>query len=153
MGSIQIFETRLANLVFACRRDFAGGYRLDVGAFSDVPLSVANARRLAGTAARIRGRAQSAVNRDGDMRPGPLYRKEMPTADGAVCRVEIGITDAGDAVYIEIGDARVRLDETEAQDLLYALERLGDDVSSLDRFGGGAQQFILDRRPRYLWPY
>lgn len=129
MGSVQIFALRLANLVFVCRRNFIGAYALDIGAFRDVPLSVDGARRLADTAARIRSRARVAVAKRGDMEPGALYRRELPTANGALCRLEIGITDPGDAVYVEIGEARVRLDEHEAQDLAFALEHLRHDVA------------------------
>jgi hypothetical protein len=128
MGSVQIFELRLANLTFACRRDFASGYLLNVGAFNDVPLSVVGARRLAATAMRIRSRARVAVDRDGDMKPCALYRRKL---DGTGCQFEIGITDTGDAVYVEIDDAPVRLDEEQAQYLLFALERLHDDVAAI----------------------
>jgi hypothetical protein len=131
MGSVQIFALRLAHLTFVCRRVFTGGYQIDAGAFGNVPLSIESARKLADTAARIRSRARVAVAKRGDMEPGALYRRELPTANGVLCRMEIGITDSGDAVYFEVGDARVRLDEQEAQDLVHVLARLRDDVAAI----------------------
>jgi len=47
--------------------------------------------------------------------------------------VELGISDAGDSVYLEIGAARMALTDVQAQTLLLLLDRLGEDVAVIHR--------------------
>jgi hypothetical protein len=137
MGSIEVFRLELAALTLTCRRDFAGSYVLESDKFrSSMTIDAASA--LASAGERLRVRAQVAVATGNEMKPGAVFRRELPTA-----RIEVGVTDAGDTVYVQVNDVRVQLDETQAEQLQFALGRLRDDVDAVYQVSAVPQQMNL----------
>jgi hypothetical protein len=132
MGSISIFDLQFSGVKFACSRDLLSGYRLEAGDFV-VSMTPDAAAALAEGGARIRTKANVASHFRREMKPGRTFARDMLAVDGRVARIEIGVTDGGDAVYLEIADARMTLTDQQASLLLAVLDRLGRDVSALYR--------------------
>jgi hypothetical protein len=139
MGSVQIFTVALGPLTLACSRDFAGAYVLETGA-SRCAVSLDTASALASAGQCIRDRARIAVVTDKELKPGAVFQM-----DSNGLRVELGITDAGDGVYIEANSIRVTLDDVQSQDLLHGLGRLRADVDAVWATSAQPVQFNLTR--------
>jgi hypothetical protein len=110
MGTISIFALEFSGTRFACSRDFSGIYHLKAG---DYTLSMVPdvAVVLADGGARIRLRAQVAAHYGWELKAGATFRRDMLAAvDGRTVHIEIGVADAGDGVYVEIGTARMMTD-------------------------------------------
>jgi hypothetical protein len=132
MGHIQIFALEFSGTRFACSRDFTGAYRLEAGDFV-VTLTPDGAGALAEGGGRIRLRAQVASRFGREMKAGPTYPRDSLSIDGRTVHVEFGVVDSGDAVFLEIGTARMTLTDQQAQLLLAELDQLGRDVSAVYR--------------------
>jgi hypothetical protein len=51
---------------------------------------------------RLQQRAMAAVAEGKDaMKPGPVFRRQLPKTDGTAALIGIGVVDTGDAVYFE----------------------------------------------------
>jgi hypothetical protein len=131
MGSVSIFSLEFSGTVFACSRDFTGGYRLQVGDYV-VMMMPGEAATLARGGAHIRIRAQIASRFDREMKAGATYRRDVLAVDGRAARLEIGVSDGGDVVFGS-GGSRMTLTDTQAQLLLAVLDTLAADVSTIYR--------------------
>jgi hypothetical protein len=138
MGTISIFSLDFSGTRFACRRNFTGGYTLQAGD-NILPMEPNVAEALAGGGARIRLRAQVAAHYGREMKAGATFRRDMLAVDGRVAHIEIGVSDVGDSVFLEIGTARMTLADQQAQLLLAVLDQLGRDVSALYRATAGPE--------------
>jgi hypothetical protein len=132
MGSISLFQLEFSGTRFACSRDFTGGYHLEAGDFV-VSMTLDAAAALAQGGAHIRLRAQVAAKLRREMKSGATYRRDLLAIDGRTARIEIGVTDGGDGVFLEVGAGRMTLTDAQAQLLLAVLDQLGEDVSTLYR--------------------
>jgi hypothetical protein len=132
MGTISIFSLDFSGTRFACSRSFVGGYGLRAGDHT-LSLTPAGADALAQGGRLIRMRAQIAARSGKEMRSGATFRRDMRSVDGRVVGIEIGISDQGDSVYIEIAGTRLTLADQQAQLLLAVLDRLGEDVTTIQR--------------------
>jgi hypothetical protein len=132
MGTISIFALDFSGTKLACSRDFIGGYILQAGDFV-VSMTPDAAAALAEGGARIRTKANVASHFRREMKPGRTFARDMLAVDGRVARIEIGVTDGGDGVFVEIGTARVTLTDVQSQLLLAMLDRLRDDVNAIRR--------------------
>jgi hypothetical protein len=132
MGSISIFALEFSGTRFACSRDFTGGYALRAGEHV-LPMTPDVAAALAAGGARIRTKANVASHFRREMKAGATYRRDLLAVDGRPVHLELGVSDAGDSVYLEIGAARMALTDQQAQLLLFVLDALGADVNALHR--------------------
>jgi len=138
MGTISIFQLDFSGTRFACSRSFSGGYSLEAGGFV-LSLTPTVADALAQGGRSIRWRAQAAARSGREMKPGATFRRDLLAVDGRRMHLEVGISDAGDSVYIEIGAARMTLTDQQAATLLALLDRLAEDVNSIQQAGGSAR--------------
>jgi hypothetical protein len=132
MGSVSIFQLDFSGTKFAAARDFTGGYTLRAGEFT-VPMTPTVADALAQGGRFIRWRAQAAARSGRELKAGATFRRDMLSVDGRTAHLELGVSDAGDSVYLEIGAARMALTDVQAQTLLLLLDRLAEDVASVGR--------------------
>jgi hypothetical protein len=132
MGSVSIFALEFSGTRFACSRRFDGAYHLLAGDFV-VSMTPDAAAALAQGGARIRTKANVASHFRREMKSGATYRRDLLAIDGRAAHIELGVTDGGDAVYLEIADARMTLTAQQAQLLLAVLDQLGADVTTLYR--------------------
>jgi hypothetical protein len=102
MGSISIFDLQFSGVKFAVSRDLLSGYRLEAGDFV-VSMTPDAAAALAEGGARVRLKAQIAAHFRREMKSGATFRRDMLAVDGRTVRIEIGVSDAGDSVYLEVG--------------------------------------------------
>jgi len=138
MGTISIFQLDFSGTRFACSRSFVGGYTLLAGDHT-MSLTPAVADALAQGGRFIRWRAQAAARSGREMKAGATFRRDLLSVDGRTVHVELGVSDAGDSVYLEIGAARMALTDVQAQTLLLLLDRLAADIASIQQAGGAAQ--------------
>jgi hypothetical protein len=138
MGSIQIFSLDFSGTKFAVSRNFTGGYTLQAGDYT-VSLSPENALALAQGGATIRTKAKVAAYFRREMKAGVTYRRDLLAIDGRVARIGIGVSDAGDSIFLEVVAARMVLTDQQAQVLLFSLDRLGDDVNAISRAAEGPE--------------
>ena len=131
MTTISIFSVRLGRLLLVCQRDTTAGYVLIADGVRST-LTVDAASALAGRGWVIQRRARKAV--DGRMKPGVLFGLQLPET-----RVTIGVADSGYDVYAEVGEERVHLGEDELSALMFALDRLRSDVSTVQQAVVGQQ--------------
>jgi hypothetical protein len=153
MGSIQIFALEFSGTRFACSRDFAGSYRLQAGDYT-VTMAPDGAGALAEGGASIRTKAKVAAHFGREMKAGATFRRDLLAVDGRTVRIELGVSDSGDGLYIEIGTARITLIDQQAQLLLAVLDQLGADVSALYRATAGPEDTNVARGLRgfsYPW--
>ena len=136
MGTISIFALDFSGTRFAVSRSFVGGYILQAGDHT-VPMTPDVAGALAGGGKRIRDRAKIAAYYKREMQSGATFRRDLRAVDGRVVHVEIGIGDAGDSVYLEIGTARVTLTDQQAALLLAVLDQLAADVDTVASAAAG----------------
>jgi hypothetical protein len=142
MGTISIFNLDFSGTPFACSRDFTGAYRLQVGDFV-VALTPDAADALAQGGARIRLKARIASRFAREMRAGAAYKRDLRAVDGRTVHVEIGVSDSGDSIFLEIGTTRMTLTDVQAQLLLAVLDQLAAWLSLAGR--------RLDRRTSPLF--
>jgi hypothetical protein len=139
--------------LFACARSFDGAYRLQAGDFT-VSMGPDGARALAEGGASIRTRAEVAKHFDRELKPGATFRRDLLAIDGRVAHIEIGVVDAGDGLYIEIGTGRMALTDQQATLLLAVLDQLGRDVSAVYRAPAGPLDLTVVQGLRgWLWPW
>jgi hypothetical protein len=131
MGTISIFSLEFSGTPFAVSRNFSGGYTLRAGDYT-VTLTPDGASAFAQGGARIRLRAKVAAHYGRELKPGATFRRDLQAVDGRVAHVEFGVTDAGD-VYLEVGSGRMALAGEQSQHLLFALDRLAADTTSVYR--------------------
>jgi hypothetical protein len=151
MGTISIFSLEFSGLRFACSRDFTGAYSLQAGDFT-VTMPPDGAGALAEGGGRIRMRAQVASQLRREMKAGATFRRDMLAVDGRTAHVELGVSDAGDSVYIEIGTARMALTDAQAAVLLAVLDQLGRDVTALYRATDGPDDMRMGVAPGLRGP-
>jgi hypothetical protein len=132
MGSISIFNLQFSSVKFACSRDLVSGFRLQAGEYV-MSLTLAVAEALAQGGARVRLKAQIAAHYGRELKPGATFRRDMLAVDGRTVHIELGVSDAGDSVYLEVGAGRMTLADQQASLLLAVLDRLGADVNALHR--------------------
>jgi hypothetical protein len=130
MGTISIFSLDFSGTRLACSRSFDGAYHLTAGSHM-VQMTPDVARALAGGGQYIRLRAQVADYFRREMKPGATYRRSMLSVDGHAVNLELGVTDGGDAVYVEINAARMTLAAEQAQLLLAVLDQLAADTAAI----------------------
>jgi hypothetical protein len=128
MGYIEIFNLKLSDfhnaLTLRCARDFSGNYFVGPEAFK---VHLEHPERLAAAGQRLRRAGEIAVARgDGKMQPGVVWRHE-------VGGIEIGINQAGDAVYIQCGALRIEPRGEQPQELQAALGVLSRDLDLVSR--------------------
>jgi hypothetical protein len=142
MGHIEVFRLRLSDfhgsLSLTCTRDFDGRYFLESETFR---VRIENPERLAFAGQRLRHGAMIAEQKGEAMKSGAVWRRTLPAPAGGV--VEIGVTDGGDAVYIQAGAMRIEPDAEQCGHLLFALGRLRDDVDTIHQASSGPQQLNL----------
>jgi hypothetical protein len=132
MGSVSIFSLDFSGTRLACSRDFTGGYHLEAGDFV-VSMTLDAAAALAQGGAHIRLRAQVAAKLRREMKSGATFRRDLFAVDGRTVHIEIGVTDGGDGVFLEVGAGRMTLTDAQAQLLLAVLDQLGADVTTIRR--------------------
>jgi hypothetical protein len=155
MGSIQIFSLDFSGTKFAVSRSFVGGYTLEAGDHV-LSLTPAVADALAQGGARIRLKAQIAARSGREMKAGATFRRDLLAVDGRTVRIELGVSDAGDSVYLEIAAARMTLIDEQAQILLFSLDMLGRDVSAVYRATAVPDDMRMGVAPGlrgWLWPW
>jgi hypothetical protein len=152
MGSIQIFALEFSGTRFACSRDFAGSYRLQAGDFV-VTMTPDGASALAEGGASIRTKAKVAAHFRREMKAGATYRRDLLAVDGRVVHIELGVSDAGDSIFLEVGTGRMTLTDGQAQILLFSLDRLGGDVNALYRASSGGPQELTIVQGLRGWLY
>jgi hypothetical protein len=154
MGTISIFQLDFSGTRFACSRSFAGGYIMRAGEFT-VPMTPAVAEALAQGGRFIRWRAQAAARSGREMKAGATFRRGLLSVDGRTAHLELGVSDAGDSVYLEIGAARMTLTDQQAQTLLLLLDRLGQDVNAVHRASEppGLDLTVAQGLRGWLWPW
>jgi hypothetical protein len=132
MGTISIFSLDFSGIKFTAAREFTGGYTLRAGEHV-LPMTPAVADALAQGGRSIRWRAQAAARSGREMKPGATFRRDLQAVDGNRVHVEIGVADSGDGIFLEIGTTRLALADGQAQMLLFVLDQLGRDVTSVSR--------------------
>jgi hypothetical protein len=142
MGAISIFSLNFSGTKFAVSRDLVSGYRLEAGDFV-VSMTPNAAAALAEGGARIRTKANVASHFRREMKPGRTFARDMLAVDGRVARIEIGVTDGGDGVYLEVGTARMTLTDAQAQLLLAVIDALGRDVAAIYRAAAGPPELSV----------
>ena len=130
MGSVSIFQLDFSGLKLACSRSFDGAYHLKAGDYT-VTMTPDAASSLASAGGLIRIRAQVAVRTGREMRSGATFRRSMLAVDGRTANVEFGVAD--DGIYVEVGTTRMTLTDAQAQLLLFTLDRLAEDVTTISR--------------------
>jgi hypothetical protein len=142
LGFIEIFKLQLSDfrgaVSLTCTRDFDGNYFLETEAFR---VRIENPDRLAFAGQRLRDRALIAEHAEQEMKSGAVWRRTLPAPAGGV--VEIGVTDGGDAIYIQAGAIRIEPDAEQCGHLLFALGRLRDDVDTIHQASAAPQQLNL----------
>jgi hypothetical protein len=112
------------------------------------------AAALAEGGARIRTKAEVASYFSREMKPGATFRRDLLAIDGRTVHVELGVTDGGDGLYIEVGAGRMTLTDQQAATLLAVLDTLGRDVSTLHRASAGPQELTVAQGLRgWIWPW
>jgi hypothetical protein len=153
MGTISIFGLEFSGVKFACARSFDGAYRLQAGDYV-VSMTPDAAHALAEGGARIRTKAQVAKYFDRALKPGATFRRDLLAVDGRVAHIEIGVTDAGDGLYIEVGAGRITLTDAQAATLLAVLGTLERDVAAIYRASAGPQDLTVAQGLRgFLFPW
>ena len=82
------------------------------------------------------------------MKAGATFRRDLRAVDGRVVHVEIGVSDAGDSVYLEIGTTRMTLTDGKSQLLLAVLDQLAADVATVASATAGPPVPDFGRRGR-----
>jgi hypothetical protein len=131
MGSVSIFNLNFSGTVFACSRDFAGAYRLQIGDYV-VTMTPGEAAALARGGTFIQIKMGIARRFDRDLRPGVAYRRDLLAVNGRVARLEIGVSDSG-YIYLGGGSERMALTDGQADMLLAVLNTLAADAGALYR--------------------
>jgi hypothetical protein len=142
MGSISIFDLQFSGVKFAVSRDLVSGYRLEAGDFV-VSMTPDTAAALAEGGARIRTKANVASHFRREMKAGATYRRDLLAVDGRTAHIELGVTDGGDGLFLEIGTGRMTLTDQQASLLLAVLGQLSADVSALYRASSGPQELSV----------
>jgi hypothetical protein len=153
MGSISIFDLQFSGVKFAVSRDLVSGYCLKAGDFV-VSMTPDVAAALAEGGARVRLKAQIAAHFRREMKSGATFRRDMLAVDGRTVTLSLGVSDAGDSVYLEVGAGRMTLTDVQSQLLLAVLGTLERDVSALHRASAGPQELTIVQELRgwlYDW--
>jgi hypothetical protein len=127
MGHIEVFRLQLSDfhgaLTLVCSRDFAGWYLLESPGVFKVQLM--NPDRLAEAGRRLQNAAALALALKEPMQTGAVWRYEGV--------IEIGINDAGDAVYVQAAGLRIEPSIEQCGDLQFDLGRLHRDIDDVLR--------------------
>jgi hypothetical protein len=132
MGSVGIFALDFSGTKFTVSRDLVNGYRLEAGEYA-ISLAPAVADALAAAGAHVRLKAQVAAKLRREMKSGRAFARDLLAVDGRMAHVELGVVDSGDGLFLEVGAGRMTLTDAQAQLLLFSLDQLGEDVSTLYR--------------------
>jgi len=145
MGFIEVFNVKLSDfhgaVSLTCTRDFDGNYFLETEAFR---VRIENPECFAIAGQRLRDRALIAKQAGEEMKSVAVWRRTLPAPASGV--VEIGVTDSGDAVYVQAGSIRIEPDAEQCGHLLFALGRLRDDVDTIHQASALAPQQLISRR-------
>jgi hypothetical protein len=94
------------SLDFSCVRDMAQGFYILSSRDHRCAISPDDASRLAGARALLQWRGRVAVAKNLPMKAGAVFKRTW-----ASFTVEIGITVAGDTVYVQVGELRANLED------------------------------------------